>query len=263
MAWPKSMKLLAIDIGNTNIVWGVFQDEKLLADWRMGTDPAKTADEYGALLLELFRASDISHTELDAVILSSVVPTLTPIFEELGEKYFHRQPLVVSSELETGLTLKYDNPHEIGSDRIVNAAAAFRRYGGPLIIVDFGTATTFCVVTAEGEYLGGAIAPGLGISADALFHRAAKLPKVELTRPKSVIGRDTITSMQAGMLFGYAGLVDELVRRIQTELGHECLVIATGGLAGRIAPESRTIREVRPNLTLEGLALLYQLNKQT
>ena len=255
------MSLLAIDIGNTNVVWGVFQDEKLLADWRVGTDLAKTADEYGALLLDLFRVTGIRPEDVEAVILSSVVPPLTPVFEELAEKYFHRRPLIVSAELETGLTWKYENRHEIGSDRIVNAAAAFRRYGGPLIVVDFGTATTFCVVTAEGEYLGGAIAPGIRISAEALFQRAAKLPKVELTRPKSVIGRDTVTSMQAGILFGYAGLVDELVHRIQTELGQDCLVVATGGLAGHIAPESRTIRDVRLNLTLEGLALLYQLNR--
>jgi type III pantothenate kinase len=257
------MRLLAIDIGNTNIVCGVFQEDKLLDDWRVGTDLAKTADEYGALLFELFSMTGISREGLEAVILSSVVPPLTPVFEELGEKYFQLRPLVVSAELETGLTLRYDNPHEIGSDRIVNAAAAFLRYGGPLIVVDFGTATTFCVVTAEGEYLGGAIAPGLRISAEALFHRAAKLPKVELTRPKSVIGRDTVTSMQSGLLFGYAGLVDEIVRRIQTELGRECLVVATGGLAGHIAPESRTIREVRPNLTLEGLALLHRLNRES
>jgi type III pantothenate kinase len=213
------------------------------------------------LLLDLLRVEGISPERMDGVILSSVVPPLTPLFEELSETYFHCLPLIVAVEIETGLTIKYTNPQEVGSDRIVNAAAAYRRYGGPIIIVDFGTATTFCAVTPEGEYLGGAIAPGLRISAEALYARTAKLPKIELARPKSAIGQDTVTSMQAGLIFGYAGLVDELVRRIQHELGRECLVVATGGLAGLIAPESRTIREVRPHLTLEGLALLWALNR--
>ena len=255
------MNLLAIDIGNTNVVCGVFKDERLLADWRVGTDAAKTVDEYGILLLDLLRVKGILPESLDAVILSSVVPPLTSVFEELSEKYFQRLPLTASTELKTGLTLRYENPGEIGTDRIVNAAAAFRRYGGPVIIVDFGTATTFCLVTREGEYLGGAIAPGISISAEALFQHAAKLPKIELIRPKSVIGRDTVSSMQAGIIFGYAGLVDELVTRLQQAIGLECVVVATGGLAGLLASESRTIRELRPNLTLEGLALLYQMNR--
>jgi type III pantothenate kinase len=253
--------LLAIDIGNTNIVWGVFDGDKPLADWRVGTDHAKTTDEYAILLLDLLRVEGISPERVNDVILSSVVPPLTPLFEELSETYFHCFPLIVSAELETGLTIKYTNPQEVGSDRIVNAAAAYRRYGGPIIIVDFGTATTFCAVTADGEYLGGAIAPGLRISAEALYARTAKLPKIELARPKSAIGQDTVTSMQAGLIFGYAGLVDELVRRIQHELGRECFVLATGGLAGLIAPESQAIREIRPHLTLEGLALLWALNR--
>ena len=253
--------LLAIDIGNSNIVWGIFDGDRLVADWRISTDHSKTTDEYAVLLLDLLRVEDISPDRVDGVILSSVVPPLTPLFEELAETYFHCLPLIVSAEMETGLTIKYTNPHEVGSDRIVNAAAAFHRYGGPLIIVDFGTATTFCAVTAGGEYLGGAIAPGLRISTEALHARAAKLPKIELARPKSAIGRDTVASMQAGLLFGHAGLVDELVRRIQQELGRDCFVLATGGLAGLIAPESRLIREVRPQLTLEGLALLHVLNR--
>ena len=253
--------LLAIDIGNSNIVWGVFDGDKLLVDWRVSTDHAKTTDEYAILLLDLLRVEGISPERMDGVILSSVVPPLTPLFEELSETYFHCLPLIVAAEIETGLTIKYTNPQEVGSDRIVNAAAAYRRYGGPIIIVDFGTATTFCTVTAAGEYLGGAIAPGLRISAEALYARTAKLPKIELARPKSAIGQDTVTSMQAGLIFGYAGLVDGLVRRIQQEVGRECFVVATGGLAGLIAPESRTIREVRPHLTLEGLALLWALNR--
>jgi type III pantothenate kinase len=252
--------LLAIDIGNTNIVWGIFDGKTLVADWRLGADLSKTTDEFAILLLDLLRVKNIMPDQVDGVIISSVVPTLTPLFEDLAEKYFFRHPLTVSFELETGLTIRYENPREIGADRIVNAAAAYHLFGGPIIIVDFGTATTFCVVTAQGEYMGGAIAPGLRISADALFSRAAKLPKVELTRPKSVIGRDTATSMQAGLIFGYAGLVDAIVGRIQQETGLNCYVLATGGLAGLIAPESRTIREVHPTLTLEGLALLYRLN---
>ena len=253
--------LLAIDIGNTNIVWGVFEGARLLADWRISTDHAKTTDEYAILLLDLLRVEEIGLARIDGVVISSVVPPLTPLFEELSQAYLHCLPMVVSTELETGLTIKYSNPREIGSDRIVNAAAAYRQYGGPIIIIDFGTATTFCVVTGEGEYLGGAIAPGLRISAEALYLRTAKLPKIELARPKTVIGQDTVTSMQAGLIFGYAGLVDELVRRLQVEIGRECFVLATGGLAGLIAPESRTIREVRPHLTLEGLALVHSLNR--
>ncbi len=253
--------LLAIDIGNTNIVWGVFDGDQLVADWRIGTDYSKTTDEYAILLLDLLRVEDIGQERVDGVILSSVVPPLTPLFEELAETYFHCRPTTVSAEMKTGLTIAYANPREVGSDRIVNAAAAYRRYGGPLIIVDFGTATTLCAVTADGKYLGGAIAPGLRISAEALYARTAKLPKIELTRPKSAIGQDTVTSMQAGLIFGYAGLVDELVRRIQQEMGRDCFVLATGGLAGIIAPESRSIREVRPQLTLDGLALLYAMNR--
>jgi type III pantothenate kinase len=256
------MRLLAIDIGNTNVVCGVFDDDRLVVDWRIGTDDAKTSDEYAVVLLNLLRLKYISPATVDAVVLSSVVPPLTSLFEELIEKYFHRAPFTISHTVETGLILRYDNPQEIGTDRIVNAAAAFLSYGGPIIIVDFGTATTFCLVTAKGEYLGGAIAPGLSIAAEALHQRAAKLPKVDLVRPKSVIGRDTVTSMQSGIIFGYAGLTDELVTRMQHTIGQDCFVVATGGLAPLVAPESRTIREVRPNLTLEGLALLYQLNRQ-
>ncbi len=255
------MSLLAIDIGNTNIVCGLFRHDQLVAEWRVGTDSSKTTDEYGMLMLDLLGIKNNSAEKVNAVVISSVVPPLTLMFEELAEQYFQCMPLTISSDMHTGLVLRYPNPREIGTDRIVNAAAAYRRYGGPIIIVDFGTATTFCVVTATGEYLGGAIAPGLRISAEALFARAAKLPKVELTRPKSMIGQDTASSIQAGIVFGYAGLVDHLVTGIQKELGLDCFVLATGGLAGLIAPESRMIREVRPNLTLEGLALLYQLNR--
>ena len=255
------MRLLAIDIGNTNVVCGVFDDDQLAADWRVGTDHSKTSDEYAVLVLDLLLLKGMRPESVDAVVLSSVVPPLTSLFEELAERYFHRLPLTISHELESGLILRYENPQEIGTDRIVNAAAAYRQYGGPVIIVDFGTATTFCLVTAQGEYLGGAIAPGVRIAAEALHQRAAKLPKIELVRPKSVIGRDTVTSMQSGIIFGYAGLVDEIVTRMQKSIGQDCFVLATGGLASLLAPETRTIREVRPNLTLEGLALLHSLNR--
>jgi type III pantothenate kinase len=250
--------LLAIDIGNSNIVWGVYERQTLKGHWRLATDWIKTADEYGYVFLGLLEIAQIRADQVTGAILSSVVPPLTATFEQMVETYFHQLPLLVSADSDTGLTLAYPNPREIGSDRIVNAAAAYARYHGPLIIVDFGTATTFCSVNQAGEYLGGAIFPGLNIAADTLCSRTAKLPKVDLIRPKTVIGTDTISSIQSGLIFGYAGLVDALVTRIQAELGQEVKVIATGGLATLIAPESRTIQEVRPFLTLEGLELIYR-----
>ena len=253
--------LLAIDIGNTNILWGLFDGQALKGHWRLATDTSKTADDYAIVFLGLLEPAGLRPDQVSGVILSSVVPSLTPVFEELSELHFHQPPYVVSSESPTGLTLRYRNPQEIGSDRLVNAAAAYARYRTTLIIIDFGTATTFCAVTAAGEYLGGAIAPGLSISAEALTLRTAKLPKVELLRPKTVIGVDTPTSIQSGLIFGYAGLVDDMVHRIERELGHTATVIATGGLAALIAPESRTIQEVRPLLTLEGLELLYRRSR--
>lgn len=250
--------LLAIDIGNTNVVWGIFEGSTLLAHWRLATDPKTTTDEYGVLCLNLLARSGRVPEQITGAIISSVVPALTNTFESMVETYFQRTPLIVSSGMDMGLTLKYTNPKEIGSDRIVNAAAAHHKYRRDLIIVDFGTATTFCAVTKEGTYLGGVIAPGLGISAEALFARAAKLSKVELARPKTVIGTDTASSIQSGLLFGYAGLVDALVRRIEQEQGHPSYVIATGGLASVIAPETTSIQKVEPLLTLEGLELLYR-----
>jgi type III pantothenate kinase len=250
--------LLAVDIGNTNIVWGVFEGSTLLAHWRLATDPKATADEYGVLCLSLLARTGRLPEQVSGAIVSSVVPALTETFESMITDYFHRTPLTVSTGMDTGLTLKYTNPREIGSDRIVNAAAAYHRYHRDLIIVDFGTATTFCAVTRSGEYLGGVIAPGLGISADALFARAAKLSKVELARPKTVIGTDTASSIQAGLVFGYAGLVDALVRRMEQELGRPSFVLATGGLASVIAPETTSIEKIEPLLTLEGLELLHR-----
>ncbi len=253
--------LFAIDIGNTNVVLGVFEGERLCESWRIGTKASITADEYAVIVKDLFAFSGIEFRQIDGIIISTVVPPLLSIMTEMSRKYFKIEPMVVTSELKTGITLSYENPREIGADRIVNAAAAFRLYGGPLIIIDFGTATTFCAVTAKGEYLGGAIAPGVKISAEALYQRAAKLPRVELTRPRTIIGRDTVSAMQAGILYGYAGLVDGIVERMKKELSPDARVIATGGLAELVAPETRSAIEVRPNLTLEGLQLIYDANR--
>lgn len=253
--------LLAIDIGNSTIVIGVFRERALVGEWRIVTSTARSADEYGVLLEELLRTAGLTRDGIDGVILSSVVPPLTPVFEEMAGRYCRVPPVVVSSELDHGLVLGYDLPRDVGADRIVNAVAARARTTGPVIVVDFGTATTFDVVTGTGEYLGGAIAPGLEISAEALFRRTAKLPKVELARPKAAIGRHTTASLQSGLIFGYAGLVDALVRRITTELGADARVIATGGLAGLVAADCQTIHEVVPTLTLDGLRLLYERNR--
>lgn len=250
--------LLAIDIGNTHIVCGVFRERILTSHWRLATDQSKTPDEYSIILRSLLQFNNVKAEDIQGCIVSSVVPPLTHVFDMLAQSLLGRQPLVVTSACPHGLTLRYDNPEEIGTDRLVNAVAAFSRYQQYLIIVDFGTATTFCTITQQGEYLGGAIAPGLKSAADTLHIKTAKLPKVDLTIPKSVIGRDTTTSMQAGIMYGYSGLVDEIVKRIQQEIGQSALVIATGGFASIIVPISHTIQEVRPHLTLEGLSLLYE-----
>ncbi len=251
-----SLMLLAIDIGNTNVVAGIFDGSTLLTHWRLATDPKTTGDEYGVLCLSLMARDGRVPEQITDAIISSVVPALTETFESMVETSFGCTPLTVSSDMDTGLTLKYLNPKEIGSDRIVNAAAAYEKFHRDLIIVDFGTATTFCAVNQNGEYLGGVIAPGLTISAEALFTRAAKLSKVELARPKTVIGTDTASSIQSGLIFGYAGLVDSLVQRMEQELGRTSYVIATGGLAPVIAPETRSIQHIEPFLTLHGLELL-------
>lgn len=252
--------LLAIDIGNTSIVIGVFEGESLLSSWRLSTRTDRTHDEYGIMIIDLLTLNEIKAGVIDGIIISSVVPPLSHVFEEMSEKYFDRRPMVVSSELDTGIKILYRKPEEVGADRIVNASAAYHIYGGPIIIVDFGTATTFCYVTSKGEYLGGVISPGLEISADALFDRAAKLPRVSISRPSKIIGDDTVTAMQVGLIIGHAGMVDRIVEEIKRERGENPYVVATGGLAELIAPESKTIKEVRPSLILEGLNIIYRRN---
>lgn len=249
--------LLAIDIGNSHIVCGVFRERVLLSHWRISTDSFKTHDEYSIILRSLLQHHHINTEEIIGCMVSSVVPPLTPVFALLAQILFGHPPIVVTSTCPHGLILRYTHPEEIGTDRLVNAAAAFDRYHRDLIIVDFGTATTFCVITQQGEYLGGAIAPGLKNAADTLHTKTAKLPNVDLVIPKSVIGKDTTTSIQAGIMYGYSGLVDEIVKRIQQELDKPAYVIATGGLAPTITPISHTIQEISPYLTLEGLALLH------
>jgi type III pantothenate kinase len=254
------MTLLCVDIGNTNIVMGVYRGEELVAHWRISTDHHRMADEYGMLVLDLFERSDQKPGSVSGVILASVVPPLTGIFTKLVERYFGTTPLVVGVGADPGVRILLDNPSEVGADRVVNAVAAHHRYGGPACIVDLGTATTFDLISADGDYLGGAIAPGIGIAAEALFQRTAKLPRIDLVRPPSAIGKNTVHAIQAGLLFGYVGLVEGLVARYRAELGPQMKVIATGGLATLIAAETTVIDTVDPWLTLEGLRLIWGRN---
>jgi len=252
--------LLVIDVGNSNIVLGIYDGNSLLKDWRVSTDKSKTTDEYGILVNDLFRLAGLGFDSVKGIIISSVVPTLTGVLEKLSQQYFGFKPYVVGPGIKTGMPIHYDNPREVGADRIVNSVAGFEKYHSPLIIVDFGTATTFDYVNKKGEYCGGAIAPGLMISMEALFQKASKLPRVEIVKPPALIAKNTVNSMQAGIYYGYVGLVDEIVNRMKTECREKPLVIATGGLAGLIAPESRTIEKIEEYLTLDGLRILYQRN---
>lgn len=253
--------LLAIDVGNTNIVLGVFEDEDLRATWHIATDLHKTADEYAVPLINLLPRSGLALADIDSAVMACVVPPLEPVFEELSQTYLGISPLVIRPGVKTGVRISIDNPREVGADRVVNAAAAHRIYGGPLIVIDFGTATTLDAVSADADYLGGAIAPGIGIAAEALFQRASKLPRIELIPPEHAIGRNTVAAMQSGVMFGYVGLVENLVARIQQELGGKAKVVATGGLANVIAKQTKVIEEVNPHLTLIGLRLIYEMNK--
>lgn len=255
--------LLAIDVGNTNIMIGVFdRDDKVKVCWRIATRRDGTEDELGMMLKELMQHSGLGLQDISAVAISSVVPPLMYSLERMAKKYFKVNPLIVNLRINTGLNILIDNPREVGADRIVNAVAGFSLYGGPLIIVDFGTATTFCAISGEGDYLGGAIAPGIGISMEALFEKAAKLPRVELVKPRLVIGKDTITSMQSGIVYGFVGQVDGIVRRMCREFSTRPLVVATGGYATLISPESETIDRVNSLLTLEGLRIIAGQNPQ-
>lgn len=260
--------LLAFDIGNSNTVLGVFRDGELLTNWRIETDSHKSADEYGMLVSQLFAYDGLEMKDVDDIIISTVVPSVLYTLEHMSMKYFGCKPIVVESGVKTGLIIKYDNPKQVGADRIVNAVAAVNKFGGPLIIIDFGTATTFCAVTDKAEYLGGTIAPGLKISSEALFEKTAKLPKVELDEPGHTICKNTIESMQSGLIYGHMGLVEYMVREMKKELAEICgegkdiKVIATGGLASMIASGVDCIDEVDKMLTLEGLEVIYQKNKK-
>jgi type III pantothenate kinase len=253
--------LLCIDVGNTNIVMGLYRGDRLVHNWRIATSHDHTADEYAVVLLALLRQEGIDPGDVRDAALSSVVPPLTGAFVKLCRRYLDVDPLVVGIGVRTGVNIRYDNPHEVGADRVVNAVAVFRRYGGPACVVDFGTATTFDAISAEGEYLGGAISPGIGIAAAALTERTAKLPRVDIARPPKAIGQNTVNSMQSGLLFGYVGLVEGMVARFREELGPDMRVIATGGLAELVAQETDAIQEVDPWLTLDGLHLIYGLNR--
>ena len=264
--------LLAFDVGNTNIVLGVFKDGEMVTNWRLETDNRKSADEYGMVIHQLFQYENLDVNEVEDVIISTVVPSILYTLQHLSQKYFDTRAIVIGPGIKTGLVVKYDNPKQVGADRIVNTVAAHAKYGGPLIVIDLGTATTFCAITAKAEYIGGTIAPGLKISSDALFEKTAKLPKVELEEPGSVICRNTINSMQSGLVYGHMGLVEFIVKKMKRELAEYCKgeiseedikVIATGGLATLVNSGVDCIDYVDKLLTLEGLEMIYRKNKKS
>jgi type III pantothenate kinase len=259
--------LLAIDVGNTNIVLGVFDRTSLVQSWRLQTLRERTSDELGLLVDGLFEHSRIERVQIRGVVLGSVVPPLTNTIRLMTERYFNVSTLVVEPGVNTGMPILYDNPSEVGADRIVNGIAAWERFGRdggrPMIVVDFGTATTLDAISGKGEYLGGAICPGVQISADALFQRAARLPRIEVRRPSRIVGRTTVSAMESGLFYGYVGMVEGLVRRMSEELGGNAICVATGGLADVIAPETALIEHVDPDLTLHGLRLVWERNQGT
>ncbi|MBH0171843.1 type III pantothenate kinase [Fictibacillus nanhaiensis] len=253
--------IFVFDVGNTNIVLGLYENDELKHHWRIHTSREKTEDEYGMLILDLFRHVNIHKEQIEGIIISSVVPPIMFALERMCVKYFNQRPLVVGPGIKTGLNIKYENPREVGADRIVNAVAAIHEYDAPLIIVDFGTATTYCYINENKQYMGGAIAPGINISTEALYTKAAKLPRIEIAKPEGVIGKNTVNAMQAGILYGYVGQVEGIVKRMKEQSDVEPKVIATGGLANLIAAESNVIDHVDPFLTLKGLLLIYDKNK--
>jgi type III pantothenate kinase len=253
--------ILVIDVGNTHTVIGVYKEEKLLFHWRISTNIEKTEDEYGILVKNLLANSELSLTDITGIAISCVIPPVVWVLKKMSVDYFKVSPVIVGPGIKTGIYIKTDNPKEVGADRIVNSIAAYKLYGGPVIIVDFGTATTFCAVNKDGVYLGGAIAPGIEISAKALAEKTAKLPKIEIIKPKHSIGSNTITAMESGIFFGYLGLTNELIKRFKRELGKDSLVVATGGYSELIGNECKLIDKINPFLTLIGLYLVYEMNK--
>ncbi len=252
--------LLVVDIGNTNIVIGLYQEDNLIFNWRIMTDRDKTSDEFAMLFQNLLDSKDIPRNSIQAIIVSNVVPPLASAMEQMCKNYFHIDPLLVGPKINLGMTIKYDNPKEVGADRLVNAVAGYEKYKRSLIIIDFGTATTFDYINPAGEYIGGAIAPGIQISSEALFQKASKLPRIEFIEPARVVGTDTVSSMQSGIVYGYIGLVDGIVKRMKAEVNTSPYVVATGGLAGLIAEHSEPIDEVDDQLTLRGLKIIYDRN---
>ncbi|OGD12395.1 MAG: pantothenate kinase [Candidatus Aminicenantes bacterium RBG_13_62_12] len=257
----KTGRLLAIDVGNTTVGVGVFEDRNLICDWRIRSDREKTADEYGLILLGLLAGAGMGPERVGHVILSSVVPPLTPVFQALSRRLFGAKPVVVGPGLKTGMPILYDNPLEVGADRITASVAAYEKHGGPCIVVDFGTAVTFDAVSARGEYLGGAIAPGIQIAAESLSSRTAKLPRVEIARPGRVIGRTTASSMQSGLFHGYAGLISHIIAEMKKELAAEARVVVTGGFAELFLPHVPALDIHEPHLVLEGLRILFERSR--